>query len=226
MAEGVPDAPDPCCTRLIIVVLVAPAQPAAATVTPLQVYGAWHCGNDFCAWGAVRTVTESDAQNHWLVDRGDGRPSVNVVVLSFVDPLKLLHLTGDGTTTAGVPRGMTPEIVGYFTSRGVRVMLSIGGITYTDAWNAALAENAAQLGRNAATVAQRLGVGIEIDYEENTNPNLVGLQAFIDAYRTALPYDASGANPAARLTIDVAAGDRWPISLGPHLIRGCCWSGG
>ena len=28
-----------------------------------------------------------------------------------------------------------------------------------------------------------------------------------------LPYDASGANPAARLTIDVAAGDRWLIAL-------------
>jgi hypothetical protein len=198
---------------LVLAVLVAPARPAAAAVTPLQIYGAWHCGNDFCTWSAVRTVAEFDAQNHWLVDRGDGRPSVNVVVLSFVDPLKLLHLTDDATTVAGVPRGMTPEIVGYFTGRGIRVMLSIGGITYTDAWNAALAENAAQLGRNAAAVAQRLGVGIEIDYEENTDPNLVGLQAFIDAYRAALPYDATGANRAARLTIDVAAGDRWLISL-------------
>ncbi|WP_238009133.1 hypothetical protein KZZ52_25860 [Dactylosporangium sp. AC04546] len=198
---------------LIAAVLVAPARPAAAAVTPPQIYGAWHCGNDFCTWGTARTVAEFDSQNHWLVDRGDGRPSVNVVVLSFVDPLKLLHLTGDATTVAGVPRGMTPEIVGYFTARGIRVMLSIGGFTYTDAWTAALAENAAQLGRNAAAVAQRLGVGIEIDYEENTAPDLVGLQAFIDAYRAALPYDATGANPAARLTIDVAAGDRYLIAV-------------
>jgi hypothetical protein len=193
--------------------LLAPARPAAAAVTPVQVYGAWHCGNDACIWGTVRTTAEFDTQNHWLVDRGDGRPSVNVVVLSFVQPVKLLHLTDDATTVAGVPRGITPEIVGYFTGRGIRVMLSVGGITYTDAWNAALAENAAQLGRNAAAVAARLGVGVEIDYEENTNPNLAGLQAFIDAYRTALPYDASGTNPAARLTIDVAAGDRWLIAL-------------
>jgi hypothetical protein len=45
-------------------------------------------------------------------------------------------------------------------------------------------------------------------------PDLVGLQAFIDAYRTALPYDASGADPARRLTIDLAAGDRWLIDIG------------
>lgn len=198
---------------VFVTFLVAPATPAAAAVTPLQIYGAWHCGNDFCTWGATRTTAEFDSQNHWLVDRGDGRPSVNVVVLSFVNPAKLLHLTDDATTVDGVPRGMTPEIVNYFTSRGIRVMLSIGGITYTDDWNAALTENAAQFGRNAADVARRLGVGIEIDYEENTAPNIAGLQAFIDAYRAVLPYDASGANPAARLTIDVAAGDRWLIAL-------------
>jgi len=186
---------------------------AQAAVTPLQVYGAWHCSDDACIWGTVRTVAEFDSKNHWLVDRGDGRPSVNLVILSFVHPLKLLHLTNDATTVNGVPRGMTPEIVDYFRSRGIRVMLSIGGITYTEAWNQALAEDATQFGRNAAAVASRLGVGIEIDYEQNSSPNLVALQAFIDAYRAVHPYDASGANPAARLTIDVAAGDRWLIDL-------------
>ncbi|MGH3648687.1 MAG: hypothetical protein ACRDTM_16125, partial [Micromonosporaceae bacterium] len=193
--------------------LFTPASPAVAATTPLQVYGAWHCSDDFCTWGRVRDVAEFDSMNHWLIDRGDGRPSVNLVVLSFVQPYKLLQRTTDATTLDGVPRGMTPEIVNYFTSRGIRVMLSIGGITYTDAWDAALAENPAQFGRNAAEVAQRLGVGIEIDYERNTDPNLAGLQAFIDAYRAIHPYDASGANPAARLTIDVAAGDRWLIAL-------------
>ena len=108
---------------------------------------------------------------------------------------------------------MTQEVVSYFRSRGVRVMLSIGGITYVDAWNQALAQNATQLGLNAAAAATQLGVGIEIDYEENTNPNLTGLQAFIDAYRSVHPYDATGTNPAARLTIDLAAGDRWLIAL-------------
>ncbi|GAA0402175.1 hypothetical protein GCM10009530_62610 [Microbispora corallina] len=196
---------------LLIPFLAAPARAAAA---PIQVYGSWHCGDDACIWGTVRDIGEFDSKNHWLVDRGDGRPSVNLVVLSFVHPVKLLHRTTDAQTLDGVPRGMTADIVSYFKSRGIRVMLSIGGITYTDAWDSALAENAAQFGRNAAEVAQRLGVGIEIDYEENTGPNLVGLQAFIDAYRAVLPYDPSGANPAARLTIDLAAGDRWLIDIG------------
>ena len=39
------------------------------------------------------------------------------------------------------------------------------------------------------------------------------MQAFIDAYRSVHPYDATGANHAARLTIDLAAGDRWLIDL-------------
>jgi hypothetical protein len=190
-----------------------PPAASGATLTPVQVYGAWHCSDDYCTWGRVRTVIEFDAMNHWLIDRGDGRPSVNLVVLSFVNPLNLLNRTTDATTLDGVPRGMTGEMVGYFTSRGIRVMLSIGGITYTGDWNAALAKDAAGLGRAAAALATTLGVGVEIDYEENRSPNLAGLQAFIDAYRGMNRYDASGVNPAARLTIDLAAGDRWLIAL-------------
>lgn len=191
----------------------AASPPAPAAATGLQVYGAWHCSDDACIWGSVRTPAAFDTMNHWLVDRGDGRPSVNLAVLSFVEPLKLLRGTTDATTLDGVPRGMTADIVGYFTSHGVRVMLSIGGITYTGAWNTALAENATLLGQRAAAVATRLGVGIEIDYEENSSPNLPGLQNFITAYRAVHPYDATGADPAARLTIDTAAGDRWLIGI-------------
>ena len=193
-----------------------PSIPVAAigtAATPIQVYGSWHCGNDACTWASVRNMTDFDNMNHWLVDRGDGRPSVNLVVLSFVHPYRLLKKTNDTQTVNGVPRGMTQAIVDYFKSRNIRVMLSIGGITYVSAWNQALAEDATQLGLNAAAVAQSLGVGIEIDYEENRAPNTAGLQAFIDAYRSVLPYDATGANPAARLTIDLAAGDRWLIGL-------------
>jgi hypothetical protein len=184
-----------------------------AAATPLQIYGAWHCGNDACTWATVRDMTDFDNKNHWIIDRGDGRPSVNLVVLSFVNPLKLLNQTNDAQTVNGVPVGMNQQIVSYFTSRNVRVMLAIGGITFVSDWNTALATNPAQLGLNAAAVAKSLGVGIEIDYEENTTPNLPGLQAFIDAYRSQLPYDATGASPAARLTIDVGAGDRFLIAL-------------
>lgn len=183
------------------------------TVTPPQVYGVWHAGNDFCIWGAVRTVTEFDQKNHWLIDRGNGQPSVNIVILSFVHPLKLLNRTTDAATLNGVPRGMTLDIVNYFKAHGIRVMLSIGGITYTDAWDQALAANATQLGLNAAAAATLLGVGIEIDYEQNRNPNLNGLQQFITAYRSVHPYDATGNDHTARLTIDLAAGDRWLIDI-------------
>jgi hypothetical protein len=195
-----------------------PAGPSpAADGTPIQVYGAWHCGNDFCTWGTVRDMAAFDVANRWLVDR-DGAgpspaPSVNLVVLSFVNPLKLLNGTNDATTANGIPKGMTKEVVNYFTAKGIRVMLSIGGITYTDAWNQALAQGAAQLGQKAAAVAGDLGVGIEIDYEQNASPNLTGLQAFITAYRSVHPYDATALKPAARLTIDLAAGDRWLIAL-------------
>ena len=184
-----------------------------AALTGVTIYGAWHCGNDFCTWSTVRNMTDFNTRNRWLIDRGDGSPSVNLVSLSFVHPLRLLNKTTDASTSLGIPIGMNQAVVDYFKTRGVRVQLSMGGITYTDAWNQALATNPVQLGLNAADAAQRLGVGFEIDYEENTNPNLVALQAFINAYRSVHPYDATGNNPAARLTIDLAAGDRWLIDL-------------
>ncbi|MFI1094952.1 hypothetical protein [Streptomyces sp. NPDC020917] len=197
-----------------VVPAAAPATSAsAATGTPPQVYGAWHCSNDACTWATVRDMADFDQQNHWLIDRGDGRPSVNLVVLSFVNPLTLLNGTTNSGNADGVPVGMDQAVVDYFTSHGVRVMLSIGGITYTGDWNTALAQNPTLLGQKAAALASRLGVGIEIDYEQSSGPDITGLQAFIDAYRAAHPYDASGADPAARLTIDVAAGDRWLIDL-------------
>jgi hypothetical protein len=185
----------------------------SASATQVQIYGTWHCGNDGCSWSTVRDMTDFDTKNHWIIDRGDGVPSVNLVILSFVDPLKLLNQTNDSQTVNGVPIGMNAQIVSYFTSRNIRVMLSLGGITFVSNWNSALAANPTQLGLNAAAAARNLGVGIEIDYEENTTPNLAGLQAFINAYRSQLPYDATGSNPAARLTIDVGAGDRFLIGI-------------
>jgi hypothetical protein len=180
---------------------------------PVQIYGSWHCGNDYCTWAAERNLTDFHNMNRWLVDRGNGQPSVNLVVLSFVHPYRLLKKTTDAQTVNGIPRGMNPAIIEYFKSRGIRVMLSIGGITYTSAWNQALAENATQLGLNAAEVAASLGVGIEIDYEESRRPDTTGVQAFINAYRSVHAYDATGASHPARLTIDLAAGDRWLIGL-------------
>jgi hypothetical protein len=138
---------------------------------------------------------------------------VNLVVLSFVNPLRLLNLTTDPQTAAGIPVGMTPEVVNYFTQHKIRVMLSIGGFTYSKDWDQALAANPKQLGINAARAAQRLGVGIEIDYENDRSPNLNGLQDFISAYRSVVPFDAAAMNPAARLTIDLALDDGYLAPL-------------
>jgi hypothetical protein len=190
--------------------------------TPMQIYGAWHCGSDACTWSTVRNMTDFDTKNHWIIDRGDGSalPSVNLIVLSFVNPLRLLNKTNDAGDVNGVPIGMTQSVVNYFASHGIRVMLSIGGITYTNDWDTALSQNAAQLGTNAAQLAHTLNVGIEIDYENSSNPNLPALQSFITAYRNYVhtdgkgtQFDASGANLPARLTIDLAAGDRYLIGL-------------
>ena len=72
-------------------------------------------------------MTDFDTKNHWLIDRGDGSglPSVNLVVLSFVQPLKLLNKTNDSGDSNGVPVGMNAAVVNYFTSHNIRVMLSM-----------------------------------------------------------------------------------------------------
>jgi hypothetical protein len=196
-------------------VAAAPSVPAAsaATATPIQVYGAWLCGTDECGWATAPDMTTFAADNNWLIDRGNGQPSVNLVSLAFVDPLKLLDQTTDAGDTNGVPNGMTSAVVDYFTSHNIRVMLALGGATYTSDWDTALSQNPTQLGLDAAALASQLGVGIEIDYENSTSPNLTALQSFITAYRSQEPYDATGANPAARLTIDLAAGDQYLTSL-------------
>src|SRR5262252_3135935 len=85
--------------------------PASAAATPIQVYGTWHCGSDFCNWGVVRDMADFDAKNHWLIDRGDGLPSVNLVVLAVVNPQKLLNGTTDSIYLNGWPRAMTSDIV-------------------------------------------------------------------------------------------------------------------
>src|SRR6185503_16766297 len=113
--------------------------PTPAPATPISVFGAWTCGNHFCDWSLVRDMSEFDTNNHWMIDRGDGsgKPSVNVVVLAFANPLKMLNKTDTGLL-GSIPVGMNTAVVNYFKSRGIRVMISIGGITYTDDWDTAL----------------------------------------------------------------------------------------
>jgi hypothetical protein len=182
----------------------------------MQVYGLWHCYTDACSWASVPNMTTFDTDNHWIIDRNLNntyQPSVNVVVLSFVDPVKLMNLTNDSGDVNGIPIGMNTAVVSYFQSHGIRVMFSIGGASYTKNWDKALSTNPTQLGINAANAAEQFNVGMEIDYEKSSNPNLTGLEQFVSAYRGVIPYDATGANYPARLTIDLGDGDTYLTSL-------------
>lgn len=184
----------------------------AGAQTPISVYSAWHCTADYCTWATAEDATTFDNQNHWMIDRNMNNtyyPSVNNVTFSFVQPVKLMNLTTDSGDTAGVPNGMNATAVNYFESRGVRVQFAIGGQTYTSDWDTALSTNPTQLGTNAANMAKQFNVGVEIDYENTNTPNLTGLAAFVNAYRAVIPYDPTGQNQAARLTIDLGAGDQY-----------------
>jgi opacity protein-like surface antigen len=191
-----------------------PPPPPPDGAGAMEIFGVWHAGNHYADWALERDASEDgefDLANRWIIDRGDGTPSVNLVVLSFLHPTKVLNRTNDEVTVDGVPIGMSQEVVDYFKNRGIRVMMSIGGVTYTDYWDEAIAteESATQLGFNAAAIAEEYGVGIEIDYERNVGANLPGLQAFINEYRRIHPYDPTGNFPERRLTIDLAAGGRY-----------------
>jgi hypothetical protein len=189
--------------------------------TQMQVYGAWHCYSDACSWASVPNMTTFDTDNHWMIDRDMNNtysPSVNLVILSFVDPVKLMNLTTDSTTTKGIPIGMNTAVINYFQSRGVRVMMSIGGASFRKNWDKALGSNPTQLGINAANAAKQFAVGMEIDYENSSSPNLSGLQQFVSAYRSQIPYDPSGANFAARLTIDLGDGDTYLTKLAAYAV--------
>jgi hypothetical protein len=172
--------------------------------TPIQLYGVWLCGNHYCDWSVVRNTAaggEFDHANHWIIDRGDGRPSVNMVVLSFLEPLKLLNHTTDAGFVNGLPRGMTPDVVSFFKSHGITVLLSMGGITYTSSWDSALVTNAAGLATAARQAVTTLGAdGFEIDWENGTPTaaQLAGIETFIATYGTS-----------GLLTLDLAVGDRF-----------------
>jgi len=187
----------------------------AIAQTQMQVYGVWHCYSDACSWASVPNMTTFDTDNHWIIARSSSStsPSVNLVVLSFVDPVKLMNLTNDSTTNAGIPIGMNTNVINYFESKGIRVMMSIGGASFTSHWDKALGSNPTQLGINAANAAKQYNVGMEIDYEKSSNPNLTGLQKFVTAYRSVLAYDSTGNNKAARLTIDLGNDDLYLTAL-------------
>jgi hypothetical protein len=211
--------------------------PPPSSLQPISIYGVWHCGNHYCDWSVVRDTSlggEFDDANHWIIDRGNGTPSVNLVVLSFLEPLELLYSTNyadcdDGTPDPegisevipdGVPVGMTPDVVDYFKikkdpvngdeDRGIRVLLSMGGVTYTESWNAALTIGPEKLACLASQAVKSLGAdGLEIDWENGTpdDNELDGIERFIDTYNLIRNSDPLLENTL--LTMDLAVGDRY-----------------
>ncbi|HYM78649.1 MAG TPA: hypothetical protein VE377_21950 [Candidatus Dormibacteraeota bacterium] len=209
------------CAGSAALLFLALTSTTANAQAQLQVYGAWHCYTDGCSWASVPNMTTFDTDNRWMIDRDLNStylPSVNLVILSFVDPVKLMNLTTDSGDTNGIPVGMNTAVISYFQSRGVRVMMSIGGASYRKNWDKALSTNPTALGINAANAAKQFNVGMEIDYENSSSPNLSGLQSFVTAYRSVVPYDATGANYAARLTIDLGDGDTYLTKLAGYAV--------
>jgi len=166
-----------------------------ALAQPSHLYGIWYCADDGCEWSTEPNL--SNAQ--WMVDRGDGKPTFNVVIFSFLDPLAVMQ-KGMGA----VPSGMTHKAVNFFTSKGIAVLFSIGGEVYSSdgKWSQALA-NPATLARNAAAISQAFGVGIEIDFEVDSSQYSSALDTFVKTYRSIIPYSSS---PKSYLTVDMGAG--------------------
>jgi len=133
---------------------------------------------------------------------------VNIVIFSFINPYSLMQ------DVNGIPKGFTQNAVNHFKEKGMYVIFSIGGESYSGDWDRALSSNAAQLARNAAAVANKFGVGIEIDYETDSGSSLNNLHTFVKQYRAVIPFQA-GDTPAPQsiLTADLGAGTGYLSAL-------------
>jgi len=201
---------------LISLVLCSPVieNKANANDTLTNIYSIWHCGSD-CAWTSKPNLDSSN----WILDRGDGHHTNNVVIFSFMDPIALVNSQTGAGYTSGVPNGMISS-VSFFTSKGIRVIWSIGGASWSNRFVQALNQNAAQFAKNAAAAALKYDVGIEIDVEVDGNSYMSQLTTFVNTYRDVIAYDPSPSAPSHTiLTIDVGSGTDY---LGPiaSLARG------
>jgi len=171
-----------------------------STAQPSKLYGLWFCGDDACNWAVEPDLTKAA----WITNRGDGKPTFNTLIISFLDPLALLQKTNNGQFVNGVPKGITKRVVQFFQSAGINVMLSIGGEEFSSdgKWASAL-NDPVTLAKNAATVSQTFGVGIEIDYENDDSAHSAALSQFVQTYRSIIPQNG---NPSNFLTVDMGAG--------------------
>ena len=157
----------------------------------------------------------------WLYnDKGTDWAGINTVSLSFAKPTEILDpaLNEDRCDSLGVRKGIPGAITYFKDTLGMSlVFISVGGATYREDWETALATDAFGFGEKCAAIANHYGVGIEIDYEGSTDPYLTELEEFINGYRTyadpnrgnqvLTAYDASS-NPLPQsfLTIDLGQG--------------------
>jgi len=164
-----------------------------------KVYAVWYCGDDQCTWASQPNLSNMD----WILNRGDGKPTANLVIFSFVNPMSLLQPNG-------IPAGFTQDAVNFFTSQGIGVLFSIGGASYTPLWDQALAQNPTALAQNAAAISKQYGVGFEIDYENENSVSIAALDVFVKTYRQEIPF---GWNAENLLNVDVGAGTGYLTSV-------------
>jgi len=167
-----------------------------------KIYASWYCGDDACTWS-----TEPKFENSaWLTNRGDGKPTINIVIFAFINPTNLLR--------GEIPAGFTQNAVNYFTSKNMYVMFSIGGESYSGNWDSALASNPTQLAQNAAAIARKFNVGIEIDYETDSATSLPAMETFVKTYRSIIPQqNGDTPSPPSLLTVDLGAGTGYLSAL-------------
>jgi len=169
-----------------------------------KIYGLWYCGDDACLWEKEPKLDSSA----WILNRGDGKPTANVVIFSFINPYSLMQ------NVNGIPAGFTQNAVNYFKDKGIYVIFSIGGASYSGDWDRALAANPTQLAKNAATIANKFAVGIEIDYETDSGSSIEQLDTFVKVYRQQIAYQAGDTpSPPSILTVDLGAGTGFLTSL-------------
>jgi len=180
-----------------------------------KVYGLWHCGDDCCTWAIPTNLSNSQ----WIVNRGDGKPTANVVILSFVNPMDLLQQTNNQQVKNGIPVGFTNEVLSFFQNAGISILFSIGGASYSSLWDQALSSTSesTQLAQYAAAAAKQYGVGIEIDYENDNGATLDQLDNFVKVYRSIIPFNDSPSPPAETLlTVDLGAGTGYLTGISQH----------
>ena len=174
------------------------------------------------AWD-MSGVNQFKSCHNWLKDSG-----INVVSLAFLKPTEILTpstCAASICTDKGVRVGM-PGAIDYFKGEGMDlVFLSIGGATYTSFWEEVLADNATagDFATKVAAIAQFYQVGIEIDYEQSSSPNLAGLEHFVKTYRRIIPFTDVDWTPESFLTLDFGQGAQfmgpianWVVSVTFH----------